>query len=250
MTAFSRFGGALGDSLKDVITFSPEQCAMISEWVVEASPHMQDRGLFRTLGAGAYIDKPEEYRELAKKSNAAIKEAGLMPHIEVAGRAIRSEMKPDATICYGNQEFDPEIGEQGLPGFHVIDDTGNGKSGMFHVDMPYQRFYWPSPFTAPFTFTTLVQEPACGSGLWHWDNMDYEEGLRIIHETRNPSRSSETPEKGRSLLRYELGHTYIHSGRVPHAIANTGDFAPGEYRITLQGHGAYLPECNSIVLYF
>jgi len=214
------------------------------------SDKMHDRGLFKTLGAGAYIDKPEKYRKMAKKSNKAIIDAGLMPFIEFAGNVIKNTLNPDASVSYGNQVFDPEIGEQGLPGFHVIDETGNGKSGMFHVDMPYQRFYWPSAFIAPFTFTTVIQQADCGGGLWHWDDMDFLEGLRIIEETRNPSRSSAKPSEGRSSFNFGGGDTYIHSGRVPHAIANTGDFKPGEYRIPLQGHGAYLPECNSIVLYF
>jgi len=249
--AYSQFGGKLSDSLRVINTFSLGEVTAYSTMVKKVEDKAYDRGYFKTLGAGAYIDKPSVYLKRAAEGNKVMIDAGLMPAITRVAHDIQRNLKPDASIFFGNEEFDPDIGEQGLPGFHVISDNSDNRSGMFHVDMPYQRFYWPGPFTAPFTFTTLIETPDCGSGLWHWDDMSLEEGLRIIQETRNPTRSStQTPEEGRSLLMYEVGHTYVHSGRVPHAIANTGDMKPGEYRITLQGHGAYIVEQNALLFYF
>jgi hypothetical protein len=244
---FSRFGGALSDTLFEIPTFSAEEAAALAEAVLADKAHWTDRGWFWTLGASAYIDPPDIYYANTLKGNSILASTyadALMRVFEVIGETSKLSVAPLSTP-------ENEMPPAGLPGFHIIADRTNGRSGMFHVDLPYQRVFWPGPFIQPFSFTTLIQTPTGGTGLWHWDDMDMEEGRRIIKETTNDSRTSvNILEEGRSFTPYEVGITYFHSGRVPHAIPNMGDIAPGEHRITIQGHGAYLPEDDVLAVYF
>jgi hypothetical protein len=119
--------------------------------------------------------------------------------------------------------------DAGPPSFHVFDHL-SGEKGHVHFDYSYQKVRWPEPFSNPFSFTLLLKEPSFGAGLSCW------------FETVPP----DPPER---TLIYKIGHLYVHSGRFLHAIAGLGKAVPGEYRITLQGHGALLHETNRIVVY-
>tara|TARA_R110000824_G_scaffold39657_2_gene119689 strand:+ start:417 stop:1151 length:735 start_codon:yes stop_codon:yes gene_type:complete len=244
MKNYSAFGGKLAPHILDTLT--PGQCLDLSLALQDHKEVWDRRSYFWTLGSSAYLDTAEDYRASTPANNERLLNYFSEPIgqvIQTIGTAFQKSAGP--------MENPEGHGDAAVPGFHIIDHTANGKSGMFHVDLPYQRVYWPGPFSDPFSFTTLIQAPAVGAGLWHWDDMDPQEGLKIIEATRNESRTvSDTPEEGRSLLTYEVGKTYVHSGRVPHAIADMGEIEPGEYRITLQGHGAYLLEEDYLVLYF
>jgi hypothetical protein len=244
MKNYNGFGGKLAPIVLD--SFPPEECADITAAALKHKDHWTDRDWFWTLGASAYIDTAEDYAANAENENDYLL-THFMPAIAKVVQDIGTHVQKSA----GPLENPEGHGNAALPGFHIVNDKANGRSGMFHVDMPYQRVYWPGPFSHPFTFTTLIAAPAAGAGLWYWDDVDPTEALRIIEVTRNDSRTSQlTPEEGRQLLTYEVGKTYIHGGRVPHAIADMGDMEPGEYRITLQGHGAYLIEQDYVALYF
>jgi len=244
----NKFGGRLQDNFHVLDTFTPEDAAEIADQVLVLEDEWTDRGFFHTLGASAYIDTPAQYQANTPHGNDVLSEyfqEPLTTLFQTFGQFAKRNTGP-----LENPHGHPDA-QAALPGFHIVGNKANGRSGMFHVDMPYQRVYWPGPFMHPFTFTTLIATPAVGAGLWYWDDMPLERGMEIIEATHNDSRTAHsTPEEGRSFLAYEVGKTYIYSGRVPHAIANVGDIDPDEYRITLQGHGAYLPEDDYIALYF
>tara|TARA_R110000751_G_C13637153_1_gene466512 strand:+ start:75 stop:809 length:735 start_codon:yes stop_codon:yes gene_type:complete len=244
MKTFKGFGGKLAPQVLN--SFTPDECATITADVLRHKDVWTDRGMMWTIGASAYIDTAEDYLANVDDENAF-----LLTHFTPVIAKVIKDIGLAAKRSAGPLENPDGHGSGGLPGFHIINHRSNSRSGVFHVDLAYQRVYWPGPFLHPFSFTTLIATPECGSGLWHWDDIDPQEAVAIILETRNDSRTAfETPEKGRSLLTYEVGKTYVHSGRVPHAIADMGDILPDEYRITMQGHGAYLPEDDALVLYF
>jgi len=235
---FEVFGGKLSDSLLVADGFALD-AKEISEKIISLRDEWTDRGHFWTLGTSAYIGGTHDgVMDILRKNEMLLENFKdvLLKAFQIIGVAAKSNVHP-------------LIGA-GLPGFHIVSNRANGKSGMFHVDIPYQNVKWPGPFVRPFTFTTLLAAPQVGAGLWYWDDMGIEEGAEIIEATRNDTGTAETPEEGRALLEYEIGKTYIHSGRFPHAIADMGEMEEDEYRITLQGHGAFLPEEDRIAVYF
>ena len=226
---FDVFGGKLQHSLSDIITFSKDEAASITKRVIENKDSWINHEYFWTLGASAYIDTAEEYAVNTPIGNKIILQL-FSSELNHAMESISKKLLNKIKYIF--------LPRAAIPGFHIINERSNGKSGRFHVDISYQNVLWSSPFIWPFSFTTLLSTPEVGSGMWYWD--DY------IKELYN----KESPEEGRELLTYEVGHTYLHSGRVPHALANTGDIKNGEFRVTLQGHGAYLPEEKCIAVYF
>lgn len=234
--AFDVFGGKLKDSLKDIITFSEDEAASITKRVIENKDSWIDRDYFWTLGASAYIDTAEEYVTNTPIGNKTI--------LQLFSNELNHAMESISKSLLNNIKY-IFLPRAAIPGFHIINERSNGKSGRFHVDISYQNVMWCSPFIWPFSFTTLLSTPEVGSGMWYWDDFNVAQ-LRHYKDMY----TEDLPEDGRELLTYEVGHTYIHLGRVPHALANTGDIKDGEFRITLQGHGAYLPEEKCIAVYF
>ena len=209
---FNNFGGKLRDDLKTGYVCNVTECARWADVVLDKADEFVNRGIFYTLGGGAYIDTPEEYRTRVDDQDRVLgKFQGLRDKVMlVMGQMLNTEVK--------------QLDRAGYPGFHIVGSGASGRSGMFHVDMPYQHVYWPGPFCNPFTFTLLLRTPRCGSALWHWDDIE--------------------------TIKYDVGALYVHSGRVPHAIADMGEIGEGEYRVTLQGHGAYLIEEGCAAVYF
>jgi hypothetical protein len=128
-----------------------------------------------------------------------------------------------------------------LPGFHIFDDRTNGYPGHPHIDEPFKRCAWPAKVCEPQSFTLPLAIPEAGAGLDYWPDYTDAEIEEYISTGALPQ-----PE----YLPYELGVLYVHDGLTPHRIANPGDMAKGEQRMTLQGHSAYLPELNQTWLYF
>jgi hypothetical protein len=243
---FEVFGGKLSDGLLVLDSFTDVEADEIAYRIIEQRSHWTNREWFWTLGASAYIDTPEDYQANAGNGNII-----LTRHFsEAIGKVIHDVGRIAKTSAGPLENPDGHEAEASLPGFHIVNNKANGRSGSLHVDMPYQRVYWPGPFNRPFTFTTLISQPEVGAGLWYWDDMGYEDGKRYIREADTSRTAQNVPEEGRELLTYEIGKTYVYSGRVPHAIADMGNMEEGEYRITLQGHGAYLPEQDYLGLYF
>ena len=241
IVVFNKFGGKLRDDLRTGYVCNVTECARWADVVLDKVDEFVNRGIFYTLGGGAYIDTPEEYRTRVNDQDRVLGEfQGLRDKMMlVMGQMLNTEVK--------------QLDNAGYPGFHIVGSGASGRSGMFHVDMPYQHVYWPGPFCNPFTFTLLLRTPVCGSALWHWDDINFDEAMKIIVDTRNPlhaSTISEMPTIGRETIEYDVGALYVHSGRVPHAIADMGEIGEGEYRVTLQGHGAYLIEEGCAAVYF
>ena len=128
----------------------------------------------------------------------------------------------------------------GYPSFHVFDDRVGDTVGHPHIDEPFKRVAWPEPFTNPFSFTVAVELPSEGGGLDYWPDYTDEQIDAYI-------ATDELPEP--EYIPYQLGTMYVHDGFTPHRIANRFGVKAGEYRITLQGHGATLASGTTVVYF-
>ena len=193
-----------------VIDFPVDASAYAKE-VLDRRDFWIYRDPFFTIGAGSYLDEPKEYYTMAPITNSMLSECVgdiYKPLMETLGQHLSCPviMLPEAAI----------------PGIHIFNHQCNGRDGHEHIDTPYQKVFWPEPFSNPFSFTVVMQLPECGGGLITGD--DY------------------TP--------YEVNKMYIHSGLKSHRIANKEDVEEDEYRITLQGHGAFLQFSKQVAIYF
>ena len=210
-----------------------KRCTEIAERIKASDrAHWIDRGHFWTLGAATYQDDPMNYPALAEKHN---------PYLwEVFG-------KEQEDVLNALEEV---LGISGyhrkgtaLPSFHIFDHRASGMVGHPHIDEPHLRVWWPSKVTNTFSFTVLLEAPQHGAGLdiWH----DYSDLEVELFEKRGV-----LPEP--DYFAYDLGRLVIHDGLTPHRIANPAPqylVEQGEWRISLQGHGATL-ENGLTALYF
>jgi len=112
--------------------------------------------------------------------------------------------------------------------------------GNPHIDEPFTRVdFGELSWSDPFSFTLALALPAVGGGVdFWWDFTDKDIETFISEEA--------LPEPQYSP--YTVGNLYLHTGDTPHRIANPGDIAEGEVRITLQGHGIHVD--GGALLYF
>ncbi len=95
-----------------------------------------------------------------------------------------------------------------LPSFHILGSKCNGHQASIHRDLSYEKLFGKE-IDEHLSFTVPISIPECGAGL------------NIIEGEYVP---------------YEVGKIYMHSGQETHQIAQRGDMADSEFRITLQGH--------------
>lgn len=222
--------GKLPIEFKSVQIFSEEECQAISQRVKDLPEYWVNRRNFYTLGASTYLDDPRAYPAIATAFNQVIA-SNFQGSLTRVAKAI-SEIKELPVVF--------KLGT-GLPSFHIFDKSANGLDGSIHIDEPYDRVSWKQDIRDPFSFTILMESPSGGAGLDLWpactdDDIEAYEKLGV------------TPEP--LYFPYEKGEMYIHSGLVPHRIANPCSIEDGEHRITFQGHGVTLADHDKIVIYF
>lgn len=127
------------------------------------------RNGFRTLGAAAYLDEPQEYEALASEMNPVLEQFRW-----VYQRLERALGVKD--LRYG----------PALPGFHLF-DYSPGAEASIHVDTPHERVteFKDTDIQDTFSFTVAVQQPSEGAKLRIWDpelsTHQYKLGELFVH---------------------------------------------------------------------
>jgi hypothetical protein len=216
--------------IKTYDLLTPEEAAIFAETVKKLSGLWMPREVGWTLGAATYQDEPGKYPVLARLHNPILRGHFSQLYLKVAQKL--EEIMGRKVAVYE--------GTMALPGFHIFDMAANGVNGNIHVDEPFTRCEMPMAYSNPFSFTVPLCLPAVGAGLHYWPSLtDEDMGHYEVDGT--------VPEP--DFFNYELGKIHLHDGTTPHRIANFGDMAAGEARITLQGHGVKL-EDGTTLIYF
>jgi hypothetical protein len=130
----------------------------------------------------------------------------------------------------------------GLPGFHIwlTPAIFVTPDASVHFDLQYLRT-WPEDapgvdFTRPLSFTLPIRLPRRGGGLNVWD-VTYERYRRFVGRLEAPMQPMDvTVLLERMRHPYSPGAIALHSGHLMHQIGEIDEVAPGDERITLQGH--------------
>jgi hypothetical protein len=205
-----------------------KECWRVRGSVMKMRSQWIDRGMFWTLGAATYQDSALAYPALAERINASLMEEFYELYAVLAVViGLRTKMS------VGN------LNMTALPGFHIFNDKAGTRPGHIHIDEPYERVRWPLEPRDPFSFTAPLALPKGGGGLDYWPNCTDEQMEAYLERGALPEAE---------YCPYEVGKLYLHDGKFPHRIANPCELSPGDWRITLQGHGVTLGD--KIALYF
>lgn len=215
---------------------TPVECGRIAEQVKALEPSWARRHEVLpsfTLGAAAYLDIPTAglaaYRIRAARSNPLLRAS-----FERVYGALQQGL---AQVLGAPTALSPRLA---LPGFHLFLHHPLLATLMpsLHFDLQWNLLRWPEAEAAPpdhhRSFTVLIEAGEGGAGLWTWpiaydpeQNLNERELRALVH--------------GQEPLRHEyhLGELFVHSGRMLHQIDSTRSMAPGQARITLQGHAFF-----------
>ena len=177
---------------------------------------------FFTLGTTTYMEDPWSYMAHANLERPRMEEAFGWAY-KALGMALEAHFgKPVA-----------QHPNAACPGFHIFFKTD--VAPQIHYDIPFQKVFWPEPFDSVFTFTLPILLPSAGGGLDIWNN-----------HTPDTARHAEPDQH----VEYEVGELYVHNGLTTHGISIKYPMGEGEYRVTLQGHGARLALSDVLVVFF
>jgi len=224
-----------------VALFDRSACAGYAEQVLAVRQHWIERmpGRLHTLGAAAYLDAPDPASLRAHGGDvpaeslyyprAAASRAMMLARFGALYDAIRDAL--DTLLDAPTRVT--EI--QALPGFHVYHSGAEHavqRNHVPHYDRPYLHLDWEEPVDTDRTlsFTLPLSLPGVGGGLRLWP-VDYLE-MRTLPRDAVKARLRSTPPAD---LDYTPGTLVVHSGHHLHQI-RAWSGAPGELRITLQGH--------------
>lgn len=216
--------------------FSPEECERAHATVLALRDHWVQRHEtvpFFSLGAASYLDASHgrfaEYQAKVRQLNPIL--AGAFSWLYQRFAAVLSDYTGEPCL------YDDEIA---YPGFHVfLEHEEADSSGSMHYDLQADNIDWSAyrrvDHSHQISFTLAVRLPASGSGLYVWNlndellrRMSPEERKRHIDLNRQPMYHP-----------YVVGEVVVHSGHYLHQIARIRRMAPGDERITLQGHAAW-----------
>ena len=229
-----------GQTITTHPVWTSEECEQIAATVRSLRAFWIDRGWFYTLGAGTYVDDPRAYSGIAAHTNVLLENYfySTEPFQKFHDRMVEILGAPIAVVpAYA------------LPGFHIFDDSINGKpGGSFHIDTPYDRLIpRPPRWTEAMTFTLPVEVPEVGAGLNWWSQAAAPPSRDFpLDAVGNPEVDLPDP----IFQEYRPGDLVLHSGNFYHSIAQMGDLEPHELRITLQGHGLKLADTGNWLVYF
>lgn len=215
--------------------------AALAEQVIAARAHWIERtpGLLHTLGAAAYLDAPDP-PSLRAYGDEPPTERLYYPRVQASRPVLLSRFGPlydtlrqalDAVLDAPTRYTDA----QALPGFHIYHSAADHQLQRHHVphyDRPYLHLDWEEPVDTDRTlsFTLPLRLPAVGGGLRLWP-IDY------LHMRELPREVVKQRLRSTSVgnIDYTPGTLVVHSGHHLHQIRAWAG-APGELRITLQGH--------------
>lgn len=222
-----------------VETLTPQQCAEVGATVHLLKSYwsqVNPPSDFYTLGVASYIEfcKTEdahiEYYDKARRYNPLLKEyfSGLLEHVR--GTLERQLGQPVRYM----EDF-------AIPGFHIwlTDAIPTRPSASVHFDLQYQRLNWPASgeveYDKPVSFTLPIKLPKRGGGVNVWD-LSYGEVTSLTEQKVPVDVDRMRGERTLFQYEYSLGKLVMHSGHFLHQIAPVPEVAPGDERITLQGH--------------
>lgn len=179
-----------------------------------------------TLGVSAYIEAQTygavPYTLAARKQN---------PHMRERFGAVYERVRATLEAKLGEPvEYSHRLA---LPGFQIFlsDPVFSIPVCSIHIDEPYFHLEWPDyeavDRTQTLSFTLALQLPSGGGGLNLWPEIPLREGALAAKLVEG---------KPPTFCRYALGKMALHDGHTIHQIAPFSVSAPGEARITLQGH--------------
>jgi len=215
----------------DVSVLTAGECDTVRETLQGLRAHWISRSLefpFYTLGAASYLDARNyaSYRQLLERQNPLLREhfSWLYERLE----ACLSEELGASAAC---------TTRLALPGFHIYlySKVFEKPVASVHIDTQYRFHDWTgrdADLANQVSFTVSIALPHTGGGLNTWD----------IGQAEMKARSTEKfgdVLRGRPIAyhAYKPGCMAVHSGHLLHQAAPGRDLAPGDERITVQGHG-------------
>lgn len=214
--------------IRDIPILTDDQCKQTTDMVLWLKDHWIDRNSFYTLGAATYQDDPKEYPAVARVNNIILHKY-FTP--------LLYDISEFFSVAFGMPSyFDPKLA---APGFHIFTEKANDLRGHVHIDEPYTRCEMPDGWHTPFSFTLPVSLPMKVGGLDYWPHHSDAEIEKAVEAGELPK-----PE----YHMYSEGVLTLHDGETPHRISNPVGMEMGDYRITLQGHGAIVD--GRVLLYF
>ena len=236
--------------------FSSERGAAFAERVRDLDAFWLSRHIrlpFYTLGATNYYDitanPARPYERLARQYNALLREcfaqlydalaAALADHLRQPVTFLAGSALPGFHIFEGHPEFAPRAEHDVLhrvwftrrdgpdfPGNPIHVDTAHGALDLANVCLPHL------PPTLSFTLPLGLPREGAGMALWPLGVADLAH-LDGAHQLERLRASSTR------FVAYRSGTLFLHSGACYHQARGL-PVTPGEYRITLQGHGIWI----------
>jgi hypothetical protein len=214
-------------------------CARIDTQIKELRQHWVPRGSlpstsFFTLGAASYLDDVEEYRARAAALNPVLRDGFGWLYSRVTDFL---ERRLHAPVGFAK--------DLALPGFHIwlTPAIFVTPDASVHFDLQYLRT-WPKDaegvdYTRPLSFTLPIRLPRRGGGLNLWD-VTYDRYRRFAERVNTRMQPMDlTVLLDRMRVPYTPGAIVLHSGHLMHQIGEIDEVAPGDERITLQGHALF-----------
>ncbi len=228
-------------TLGEIDVLSAGECQEVADAVLgdrEAWTPRSPSGLFFTLGVNAYMDLAHaadahaSYFGPARGANLLLKQRFAGVHAKLA-QALEQEL--GLPTKYAD--------DLAMPGFHIWVGLGIPRrpGASIHFDLQYQRLLTRPQYahaSGTVSFTLPVRLPAAGSSLRVWP-CTYPDDV---------SRMAAFQQTDPEIVPYHLGRAIVHNGHVLHQIGATPSVQPGDFRITLQGHGLVVDEV--LVLYW
>lgn len=216
------------DALEALPLLDEDACAAVRAQVHALRPYWVGRhpeAPFFTLGAASYLDASAgtRYATLAAQVNPQLAAAFAPLYARVCA-ALSERLSEPVQLAE----------RQALPGFHVFlaHPAFARPVARLHCDLQHELLDWEHPVEATLSFTLPVALPASGGGMEVWA-IDTDDWLALSL----PERKAALEHLPRRDVAYEAGALALHSGRLLHRIAPAAEVAPGDERITLQGHG-------------
>lgn len=214
------------------------ECRRLEDRIKELRAHWIPRGPastgFFTLGAASYLDELPAYRANAERLNPLLRDGFGWLYDKLTG-FLAKRLRAPVVLA------DPLA----LPGFHIWLEKAifTQPVASVHFDLQYQRT-WPESardvdYGRPLSFTLPVRLPRLGGGLNVWD-VDYARFRQFLARTGAKVQPMDlTFLLDRLRHPYAVGALAMHSGHLMHQIGEIAEVAPGDERITLQGHALF-----------
>lgn len=186
-----------------------------------------------TLGAAAYLDVPRQgvatYLVRAVRNNKLLRRE-FADLLERTQATLQSHLGAPVEVT---RRF-------AVPGFHVFrhHPRMHELEPRVHFDLQQHRLDFPEDDAVDpakvFSFTVAIAIPEAGAGLYIWPRALTDVPDHSPQALKTVGREVEPEFHG-----YRLGELFVHDGGHLHAIAADRVAAPGEVRVTYQGHGIF-----------